>query len=180
MKGIVERIALSLGIDNLKFARANEEYLHPGRSAVIILDSLQIGIIGELHPQVAENYQLSGRVIVAELSLEPLFLAALAQGNKDHSLPRYPASNRDIAVIGSCDIPEQEIAATIREAGGEYLRAVRLFDLYDQAPVPEGQRSLAYALDFRDDNRTLTDKEVDAAFAAIVKALADRHDYQLR
>ena len=63
MKGIVERIALSLGIDNLKFARANEEYLHPGRSAVIILDSLQIGIIGELHPQVAENYQLSGRVI---------------------------------------------------------------------------------------------------------------------
>ena len=180
MKGIVERIALSLGIDNLKFARANEEYLHPGRSAVIILDSLQIGIIGELHPQVAENYQLSGRVIVAELSLEPLFLAALAQGNKDHSLPRYPASNRDIAVIGSCDIPEQEIAATIREAGGEYLRAVRLFDLYDQAPVPGGQRSLAYALDFRDDNRTLTDKEVDAAFAAIVKALADRHDYQLR
>ena len=145
-----------------------------------ILDGLQIGVLGELHPQVAENYQLSGRVIVAELSLQPLFLAALAQGNKDHSLPRYPASNRDIAVIGSCDIPEQEIAATIREAGGEHLRSVQLFDLYDQAPIPQGQRSLAYALDFRDDNRTLTDKEVDAAFDAIVKALAEQHDYQLR
>lgn len=180
MKGIIEEIAASLGLGALQFSRVQEPYLHPGRAAEISLNGERLGVIGELHPQVAENYQLSGRVIVAELALEPLFQAALAEGNKDHGLPRYPASTRDIAVIGSCEVPEAEIAAAIRRAGGAYLRSVRLFDLYDQAPIPEGQRSLAYALEFRDEERTLTDKEVDSAFAAIVQELAEHYNYQLR
>ena len=72
------------------------------------------------------------------------------------------------------------IEQTIREAGGEYLRNIQLFDLYDKAPIPAGKRSLAYSLTFRDEEGTLTDEKVDAAFAAIVEALASRYDYCLR
>ena len=85
-----------------------------------------------------------------------------------------------LAVTGSDAVAERQIEAAIREAGGKTLRSVRLFDLYDQPPIPKGQRSLAYSLEFRDDNRTLTDKEVDEAFAAIVRALQEKYAYQLR
>jgi phenylalanyl-tRNA synthetase beta chain len=180
LKGIVEQLAEVIGAGTLSFPRCNEDYLHPGRAASIMLDGLKLGVIGELHPQVAENYQLAGRVIVAEFSLEPLFLAALSRGNQDHDLPRYPASTRDIAVIGSDAVAERQIAAAIRETGGAILRSVRLFDLYDQPPIASGQRSLAYSLEFRNDSRTLTDKEVDEAFAAIVRALKEKYAYQLR
>lgn len=180
LKGILERLAEAIGTGQLSFRVCRAAYLHPGRSAAILLDGLHIGMIGELHPQVAENYQLGGRVIVAELALEPLFLAALGRGNRDHDLPRYPASTRDIAVTGSDAVAERQIEQAIREAGGPTLRAVRLFDLYDQPPIPAGQRSLAYALEFREDSRTLTDQEVDEAFAAIVRALAEKYQYQLR
>ena len=95
-------------------------------------------------------------------------------------MPRYPEVKRDIALLGDANVAAADIEAAIRRAGGAYLRSVRLFDLYDQAPIPEGQRSLAYALEFRDEERTLTDKEVDAAFAAIVQELAEHYNYQLR
>lgn len=180
LKGMVEGLAAMLGVGPLSFARCQRSFLHPGRSAEISLNGESLGVIGELHPAVAEAYALSGRVLVAELSLSPLMAAALQQGNKPHDLPRYPASTRDIAVIGSKEVAEAEIARAIRENGGEFLRQVRLFDLYDKAPIPEGQRSLAYGLQFRKEEGTLTDQEVDAAFNAIVEALASQYDYKLR
>ena len=180
LKGVVEYLIGSLGIDGLEFSPIKTDFLHPGRSAEIYLDGSSLGVIGELHPQVAENYQLDTKVIVAELSVEPLISAALAKGNNNHDLPRYPASLRDIAVIGDADIPEQKIAKTILTIGGEYLQKVRLFDLYDQEPIPAGKRSLAYSLEFQNESRTLKDDEVDAAFDKIVKVLADEYGYQLR
>ena len=180
LKGIIEGVFAGLGAETLHFARANEEYLHPGRSAEAHLSGVCLGVLGELHPAVAEAYELSGRVYVAELALPAVLLSALAAGNRPHELPKYPASMRDIAVIGSADIAASAIEALIREAGGPYLRAVRLFDLYDKPPIPEGQRSLAYALQFRSDTATLKDKEVDAAFENIVKALAETYGYRLR
>jgi len=180
LKGVIENMASALGLTGLSFTRAHEEYLHPGRSAEISLNGIRLGVLGEVHPLVAAAYELSGRVIVAELALTPIVMAAVGKGNKPHELPKYPASTRDIAVIGSTDIAEAVILQTIREAGGEYLRKVQLFDLYDKAPIPEGKRSLAYALEFRHDERTLTDKEVDSAFNSIVEALKERFDYTLR
>ena len=180
LKGMVEALATQLGVGPLSFSRCQREYLHPGRSAQISLGETVLGVIGEVHPVVAEAYELSGRVLVAELLLAPLMQAAAEQGNKPHDLPRYPASSRDIAVIGSKEVAESAIAQSIRENGGEYLRQVRLFDLYDKAPIPEGQRSLAYGLLFRKEEGTLTDQEVDAAFNAIVAALESSFGYKLR
>ncbi len=179
LKGMVEYIAAKLGL-KFDFARSSEDYLHPGRAAAILLDGLSVGLIGELHPAVAENYQLAGRTIVAELSVTPLLMAALSLANRKHDLPRYPASTRDIALIGSDEIPQSAIAEAICAAGGEFLQQVKLFDLYDQAPIPAGKRSLAYALLFQSEQGTLTDKEVDQAFDAIVKTLADKYNYLLR
>ncbi len=180
MKGVVEAMAAALGLPQLSFSRTEEDYLHPGRTAEIQLNGIRLGVIGEIHPHVAASYEISGRAIVAELAVTPLIMAALGRGNTNHDLPKYPSSTRDIAVIGSTDIAASVIEQTIREAGGEYLRNIQLFDLYDKAPIPAGKRSLAYSLTFRDEEGTLTDEKVDAAFAAIVEALASRYDYCLR
>lgn len=179
LKGVIDHIFNTLGLA-FEYRRTTRPFLHPGRTAALLLNGEEIGYLGEIHPKVAENYQLTGRVIVAELALPAVMAAALALGNKDHDLPKYPASTRDIAVIGSSDIAESQVAAVIRNAGGEFLRRVRLFDLYDKAPIPAGCRSLAYSLEFRADERTLTDKEVDAAFASIVAALESELGYKLR
>ena len=180
MKSVVEEVCAGLGVDGLEYERAGESYLHPGRSARILLNGKPIGIIGELHPQTVEEYQLSGRVIVGELALPELFRTALAAGNKEHGLPRFPASTRDIAVIGASSVQASDIRREIMAVGRPYLRSAELFDLYDKAPIPEGQRSLAFALEFRADDRTLTDAEVDQAFAAIVQALDEKYSYKLR
>ena len=176
----MESVCAGLGVQELEYERAEAEYLHPGRSARILLNGEELGVIGELHPQAVENYQLEGRVVVAELTLPLLFNAALSAGNQDHSLPRFPASTRDIAVIGDSDIPASDIRKQILLSGGPYLKSAALFDLYDKAPIPEGQRSLAFSLQFRSDDRTLTDAEVDEAFAAIVQALDEKFGYKLR
>ena len=179
LKGVLQQVMDEMGVD-ITFGRTVRPFLHPGRAAALLLDGEEIGFIGEIHPKAAENYQLSGRVIAAEITLPKVVARALAQENKNHELPKYPASTRDIAVIGRTDIAESDVAALIRKAGGEFLRGVRLFDIYDKPPIPEGCRSLAYGLEFRSDERTLKDKEVDAAFAAIVEALDKELGYKLR
>ncbi len=180
MKGLLEALGKLLGLPAFSFSRSREDYLHPGRSGEIRLNNLTIGVLGELHPEAARAYDLTGRVIVAELAVEPLLLAALEQGNKPHGLPRYPASTRDIAVIGPADIDAAAILAAISEAGGADLESARLFDLYDRPPIQPGFRSLAFALSFRAEDRTLTDQEVDRAFADIQAVLADKYGYKLR
>ena len=179
-RAILEGVTEELGAGKLSFTKAAEEYLHPGRSAQVSLNGIVLGVIGELHPDAAEAYELEGRVCVAELAISPLFMAAMARGNVRHDLPRYPASTRDIAVIGSVDIAAGVIERQIIESGGDILSSVKLFDLYDKAPIPQGQRSLAYALQFRADDRTLTDAEVDEVFNNIVKDLSEKFSYKLR
>lgn len=180
LKGVVERVCQGLGVATPSFQVEQRPYLHPGRTAALYLNQQQIGYLGELHPAVAEAYELSGRVYVAELALPTLLAAAAARGNCDHGLPRYPASVRDIAVIGDSQVPAAQIEAQIFAAGGSILSTVQLFDLYDQAPIPAGQRSLAYSLQFRAEDRTLTDEEVNEAFQSIVTALQQNCGYQLR
>lgn len=181
LKGLLEAAFTQLGVSGVEFSRAARPFLHPGRSAEIVIDGHVAGIIGEMHPLVIEAYDLAaaGRTIVAELELDAIFNNVLSAANKPHELPKYPASTRDIALLGACSVPAVEVEAAIRSAGGEYLESVNLFDMYDQAPIPAGQRSLAFALQFRADERTLTDAEVDDAFRNIVQA-AEQLGYKLR
>ncbi|MCR4963993.1 MAG: phenylalanine--tRNA ligase subunit beta [Firmicutes bacterium] len=179
LKGVVESLLGDLGISALRFQRLQVPYLHPGRAAEIYLDDTLLGYIGEVHPLTAAAYELENRTVVGELYMAPLF-AAVNNIPQSHDLPRYPEVKRDIALLGDASVAAADIEAAIRNAGGPYLRKVELFDLYDGAPIPAGQRSLAYSLSFGAEERTLTDKEADESFAAIVEALGRELHLQLR
>ncbi len=179
LKGIIEDLLTAVGVNNAAFVRAKYSFLHPGRSAAVLVGGQEIGYIGELHPQVVANYQADGAVIAAELDLRPL-LALAELLPKGEELPRYPAVNRDIALIGDNSIAAAEIEQEILRLGGKDLQEARLFDLYEGAPIEAGQRSLAYSLLFQSKQRTLTDSEIDAAFARIVAGVADKWGLKLR
>ena len=179
LKGIIEDFLKAVGVNNVLFKRAEYSFLHPGRSAAITVDKKAIGYIGELHPEVAENYLVDGTVIAAELDLRLILsLADLLPQSKD--LPRYPAVNRDIALIGDKSVPAAEIEKEIKRLGGNNLQDAQLFDLYEGAPIEAGQRSLAYSLLFQSKERTLTDSEIDTAFERIVAGLAEKWGLKLR
>jgi phenylalanyl-tRNA synthetase beta chain len=136
-------------------------------------------VLGEAHPEVAERFDLSERVCLVELDLERLYLA-VPEAVYVRPIARYPAAQRDLAVVVNADVPAADILAAIRAAGGALLRKADLFDVYTGKGIPEGKRNLAYALTFQSPERTLTDQEIEQAHAAIVAALADQFGAELR
>jgi phenylalanyl-tRNA synthetase beta chain len=155
---------------------------HPGRSAAILAASggEPIGYAGQVHPQVAARFDIEG-VDVYAAELDFAAIAALAREEVEvQPLPRFPAADRDLALLLNEDVPHEQVAATIRRAGGQLLERVTLFDVYRGEPVPPGQRSLAYALTFRSPERTLTEDEVGRAMNAIERAVTRTLGAQVR
>jgi len=182
IKGFVEQLCRTMRIDFPSFAPIDPEaapFMHPGRSARIRLDGKEIGFLGELHPVVIDNYDLEKRSVVLEIETQPL-LDAVKPILADFELPKYPAVTRDIAVIGSAKIPAEEICEEIRRVAGPLLTEVKLFDLYDRLPIPHGQRSLAFSLVFRDNERTLVDSQINDIFTSIVNELESKWGLKLR
>ena len=182
IKGIFEALADKFNLSQVSFKPVNNEeypFLHPGRSAVIYSSGRKIGFLGEIHPLVAGNYGLEKKVTVLEVALDAFYDVA-GTVVKCRELAKYPAVERDIALIGSSNVPAEDIIADIKEKGGEYLENVELFDLYDKPPIPEGQRSLAYSLTFQAKDRTLTDTEINQRFNDIVEHLNAKWDLKLR
>jgi phenylalanyl-tRNA synthetase beta chain len=139
-----------------------------------------LGEFGELHPKVAEAYGLAGRTVVAgELDIESL-QAIMPPRFAYTPVPRFPAALRDIAVVIDEKVTAEEVAAEIRAGGGELLRGLRLFDVYRGGSIAAGAKSLAYALFYQADDRTLTDKEVDRAHKKIEDRLKHRLKAQIR
>jgi phenylalanyl-tRNA synthetase beta chain len=170
IKGALELIFKRLQITGISYTEKAEPFTHPTRSAQLLLDGDKIGFIGDLHPEVAAEFNLDQPVALAEIELKPLFRKANLVPRMV-PLPRYPAANRDLAVVVSKEVSAAKLEETIRAAGGELLYAVRLFDLYEGKQVPEGKRSLAYSLVFRRDEGTLTELEVNEVLNNIEEAL---------
>jgi phenylalanyl-tRNA synthetase beta chain len=167
LKGVVEAMAGDLHRADVSFRPASAAYLHPGRSAELVIGGKSVGAFGQLHPRYADKLGLGGRLVMAgELDLDAI-LAALPPRYAYTPVPRFPAALRDVAVIVDEDVPAERVAAEVRAAGGDLLRNVRLFDLYRGESIPAGKKSLAYALTYQAEDRTLTDKEVDRAHAKI-------------
>lgn len=182
-KGLVEAVCRRLGVDGVTFEAHAAPGYHPGRTARLLAPggsgAQTLGVLGELHPETARAYDLPGRVLAVELDLTALM--ALARPVRAYRpLPRFPASDRDLAVLVPDGVPAARVEATIAAAGGDLLESVRLFDLYRGAGVPEGWRSLAYSLVYRAGDRTLTDAEVDAVHGRVRAALAERLGARLR
>ena len=145
-------------------------YLHPGRQAEILVAQQVLGWIGELHPEVVRGFGSSTRAMAMEMDLD-LLERHRGPSPSFRLLPRYPAVLRDIAVVVPERIPVGEVEAIIRRIGGALVEAVRLFDVYQGEPVPEGKKSLAFSIQFRSPDRTLTDGEAATIHGEILQAL---------
>jgi phenylalanyl-tRNA synthetase beta chain len=179
LKGILEQFLAGLGVASVVCEPAQHPTLHPGRTARLIADGVEVGIFGEAHPQVANNFDLPSRAYLAEVNVDAL-LALSGEGRVKPVLSRFPAVDRDIAFLVPVAAPAAGVAAVIRGAAGSGLESVQLFDVYQGANIPAGQRSLAYRLTFRADDRTLSDAEVDAAMDTVRRALVDEASATLR
>jgi phenylalanyl-tRNA synthetase beta chain len=167
IKGVVEALAADLHLADVSFRPAQAAYLHPGRSAELLIGGRSVGAFGQLHPRYADKLGLGGRLVLAgEFDLDAVF-AALPPRFAYVPVPRFPAALRDVAVIMDENVPAERVAAEVRAAGGDLLRDVRLFDLYRGESIPAGKKSLAYALTYQAEDRTLTDNEVDKAHKKI-------------
>jgi phenylalanyl-tRNA synthetase beta chain len=176
LKGVVEALAADLHLPAVSYRPSQAKYLHPGRAAELLIDGKPVGSFGQMHPRVAEAYELGERdVLAGEFDVEALQAAAPSR-YPYAPVPRFPAALRDIAVVVDEAVTAERLAAEIRAAGGELLRDVRLFDLYRGGSIPPGTKSLAYALTYQAPDRTLTDKEVDRAH----KKIEDRIKHVLK
>jgi len=172
-KGFLEALVRALRAGPLELAPAAEPFLRPGRSAAILLGGEGIGWLGELHPLVAESWELQGASCL-EIDLDRLVESAIENDRRSEGyvdLIGYPPLRQDLAVILPAEVAAGEALATVRAAAGELLNDVRVFDVYTGPQVGDGRRSLALALSFRSSERTLTDADVAPVREGIVAAL---------
>lgn len=173
LKGIVETL-LERFVLRVEFTRSEEPYLHPGRQAAVVAGGEVIGVFGEVHPDTADTYDLGVRTYVAQLTLAPLFAAVEKKHTLYKPLPRFPAVERDLALLCDEELPVAEIERTIRSAGGRLLESVKLFDVYQGAQIAAGKKSVAFSLYFRGADATLTDADIDPALKKIFDRLQEK------
>ncbi len=185
MKGRVQTLLEMLGITGLVFT-AESEYgaFHPGRCARIQVpdrggEMMELGIMGEVHPEVAERFGIQTRAYVCELNFE--YIIARADIEKAYSpLPKFPSVERDIALLVDEDVEVGSLEAIIKSAGDALIEKVELFDVYRGKQVEEGKKSLAFSIVYRDRNKTLTDDDVQKVHGNILAELKSKVNAVLR
>ncbi len=177
LKGVLEVLFEQLHITGCTFDRCGDacKYeevcaLHPGRSAVISRNGQPIGLLGEVHPDVLETYGLGTKAYVAKLEIAALMDAAEAEISY-RPLPKYPATTRDLSLLCDDAIPVATLEQTIRQAVGNTLEKVTLFDVYKGKQIADGKKSVSYSIIMRSHEGTLTDEQADAAMKRVLKAL---------
>lgn len=180
LKGALEAVADAMKLPPLYFAPASVKHLHEGQAAIVgINEQKPIGTIGRLTESVAAAYKFRQPVYVAEVDLSAL-LAAEESVVRYRPLPRYPSVVRDVSVLADRRVTFAEMLRMVFDQKLENLRDAKLVGVYEGANIPEGKRSVTLRIEYRADERTLRDEEVDALHALIVKALAERFGAQLR
>lgn len=179
-KGVVESLLSSLHLHKVAFAGTQQvRYLHPGKAAEILVSDTRIGVVGELHPAVAKQYELGKHpVLICELDLGAL--AGISQTYRVSPLPEYPPIREDIAVIVDEAVPATHVDAVIRDAGGAKLVRVQLFDVYRGEQIGTGKKSMAFELTYQEASKTMTDAEAAAIRNRIVHSLQKQLGATLR
>ena len=179
IKGLMEGILEVCGISDYTLQKTDTPTLHPGRNAAVLLADRQIGIFGEAHPVVLENYDLPYKAYLFDFDLETLTDTAIF-AKRFEPISVYPKVERDLAIVVDKEILSDMPTELIYKTGGELVESVRLFDVYEGEQVPEGKKSLAYAITYLSARETLTDKAVNALHDKIVKRLNRELDAELR
>ena len=178
MKSVLDACIRALDAPACTYQRAAAELFHPGRCAAVVLDGRQLGHIGELLTTVGASAKVEGRLVAIEIDVEPLLAASRIP--RAQSLHKFPAIERDLAVVVEDHVAAAALEAAITEAGGPLLENARAFDEYRGSQVPDGYKSVAFALTFRSPERTLTDAEVDRVMTEIRLGLEKRHRARFR
>jgi phenylalanyl-tRNA synthetase beta chain len=171
LKGVLEGLAAQLGVE-LDFAPGDEPFLHPGRAAAVSIGGASAGWLGEVNPLVCRAWDVDAAVAF-ELELAPLLAAATVGEERYEDVTTFPAVYQDLAVVVPAETPAAEVRAAVVAGGGDLLRAAEVFDLYEGEQLGEGRKSLALNLEFRADDRTLTDEEVAERREAIKAKLGE-------
>ena len=171
LKGMVETLLERLNLTEVTWERGEHPSMHPGRTARVLVKGVSAGVVGELHPLVRAAFDLPDLpVALMELDLEVL-LAGWGEPMAMADISSQPVVYEDIAIIVDQPVPAGQVATLIRQTGGKLLVDLQLFDIYQGAPIPEGKKSLAYALTFQAPDRTLTDEDVRKQRFKIVSRL---------
>ena len=180
LKGELEAIFAGLRMKKAEYtAEKNDPSYHPGRCARITVEGVDIGVMGQVHPLVAANYGMDSEVFCAELNLTKMMGMLLPEPTYV-PLPKYPAVSRDLAVVCDEEVTVAQAEKVIAAAAGKLLRDVKLFDIYRGVGVPTGKKSMAFSLELRADDRTLTDSDSEAVTSKVLKALEDQLGATLR
>ncbi len=205
IKGAAETLLHALQVTHYQFLPAQHPTFHPGRCAYLEVGELElatpstsnnrprepraleqgearwirVAVLGEVHPDVADRFDLDGRTYLLEMDLQRLFdhVPAVVQYQ---AIPRYPAAERDLAIVLDEDVQAADIPDAMVASAEGLLQEIRLFDIYNGPGIPEGKKSLAFALRFQSPDRTLTDQEIEEAQSRILAALEQRFGAQLR
>ena len=180
MKGEIVALLEQLNAKPATFVaeKQNPSY-HPGRCANILIDGKVMGVLGQIHPLIAENYGIGADVYVAELDFTALE-GALEPERVFHSLPKFPTVTRDLALVCDESITVGALEDCIAEAGGKLLRKIDLFDIYRGPGIAPGKKSVAFSLELRADDRTLTDEDSVNTVNRVLDALREKLDVVLR
>ena len=180
LKGELEAVFAGLRLKKASYraVKDNPSY-HPGRCAMVSIDGVDVGVLGQVHPIVAKNYGIDSEVYCAEINFTALLSLQLPDATYV-PLPKYPSVSRDLALVCSEEITVAQVEEVIYASAGKLLRGIRLFDIYRGTGVPEGKKSMAFSLELRADDRTLTDADSEGVVSKVLTALADRLGAALR
>jgi len=180
LKGYVEAFLEAIHIQHAVFTPVQDLTFHPGKCAAIVCNGITIGILGEIHPKTCENYDfIHKKVYLADFNLDALFNLIPAVF-RSQSVSTYPPVLEDLAVIVPDETPATDVAALIRQAGGDLLTELKLFDVFKGEQIGEGKKSLAYNLTFQAFDRTLTDKNVEKTRNKIIQILENQMGAEVR
>ncbi len=180
LKGELEAILTGLRMPKATYTavKDNPSY-HPGRCAMVSIGGIDLGYMGQVHPLVCKNYGIDTEVYCVEIDFSKLFTLQLPDPTYT-PLPKYPSVTRDLAVVCDEAITVAQAEDVITAAAGKLLRGVRLFDIYRGVGVPEGKKSMAFSLELRADDRTLTDQDSETVMNKVLTALKEKLDAILR
>jgi phenylalanyl-tRNA synthetase beta chain len=171
LKGVLTALLEGLQIRDFYYEAGEHPSFHPGTCARVMVDGQSIGVIGEIHPQVQEQYELPDTpVLAAEFDLDAI-LPYIPERYDITPVPAYPPILEDLAVIVDEDLPAARVAQVIQAAGGETVTAIKLFDVYQGRQIGPGKKSLAYSITYQEPGRTLTDEEVSRIRQRIIESL---------
>ena len=180
LKGVVEAVLTDIRAEGVRYeACTDNPSYHPGRCAKVYCGDECIGVFGQIHPLVAQNYGIDAELYCAELSLDALMKARGADPIYT-PLPRFPAVSRDIAIVCDKKIPVAHLIDCIMKNGGEYLKGCSLFDIYTGSHIADGMKSVAFSLTMRADDQTLTDEHAEETVNAVLAALESKFGAKMR